>query len=248
MEEKNDAVEKNLFEKTVIIKSSGEIVYEIFFKNSEYSRNATTTLENFKLLPTILKKFKDFRICKGVSDRIPVLSHSSILKTCTGTDFRHTDCFLLSFNSERCQKCKVYCKSLKRSLKKAKLQNFAQCVSQMKSKTLAEQIKLKAMQQKLKVAAKKSRRLKHELFLLKNSIAEQQQKVAHLSDDCLDKISKNEKLVVQEIISADRKNDPRGRRYTDDFIMLYMLMNIRSTSYYEFLRANNIIFGVMCDF
>ena len=97
------------------------------------------------------------------------------------------------------------------------------------------------MEQKLKVAAKKSRRLKHKLFLLKNSIAEQQQKVAHLSDDCLEKISKNEKLVVQEIISAARKKDPRGRRYTDDFIMLCMLMNIRSTSYYEFLRANNII-------
>ena len=51
----------------------------------------------------------------------------------------------------------------------------------------------------------------------------------------------NQRIVIQEIISAARKKDPRGRRYQEDFIMLCMLMNIRSQSYYEFLRKNNII-------
>ncbi|XP_024893968.1 uncharacterized protein LOC112468837 [Temnothorax curvispinosus] len=57
----------------------------------------------------------------------------------------------------------------------------------------------------------------------------------------LDNISKSEKLVVQEIIAAARKKDAKGRRYSDDWIMLCMLINIQSPRNYEFLRKNNIL-------
>lgn len=77
-----------------------------------------------------------------------------------------------------------------------------------------------------------------------DAIADRQQKVAGLPSDCLDVIENipdNMKIVIKEIINAAKKKDRRGRRYTDEFIMLCMLMNIRSNGYYEFLRDNDII-------
>lgn len=65
-----------------------------------------------------------------------------------------------------------------------------------------------------------------------------------------------------KLFPLPKKTDPRGHRYTDKFIMLRMLMNIKSRSYYEFLRKNYIIplpcsktvrnymslMGTKCDF
>ena len=46
---------------------------------------------------------------------------------------------------------------------------------------------------------------------------------------------------MKEIISAAKKTITNVRRYSEEFIMLCMLMNIRSNSYYEFLRKNEVL-------
>lgn len=46
---------------------------------------------------------------------------------------------------------------------------------------------------------------------------------------------------MKEIIAAASKKDAEGRRYTEEWIMLCVLMNIRSPGYYEFLRKNHIM-------
>lgn len=104
-----------------------------------------------------------------------------------------------------------------------------------------DQIKMKAMQQKLKKYRNQSYNLKRRLAVLANWIADRQQKMAGLPDAVLEKVSTNEKIVIEEIISAARKSHPKGRRYSEDFMMLCMLMNIRSRSYYEYLRRHQIL-------
>ena len=83
--------------------------------------------------------------------------------------------------------------------------------------------------------------MKGRLLVLTESIANQQEKIASLSDERFEKVPTNQKMIVQVIVSAAKKVDPRGRRYTDEFIMLCTLMNIRSKRNYEFLRRNDII-------
>lgn len=93
----------------------------------------------------------------------------------------------------------------------------------------------------MKFRTNEASRLKKRLQALTQSISEQQSKVAQLTDEVLERVPANQKLVIQEIISAAKKKDLRGRRYTDEFIMLCMIMNIRSQSNYNFLRNENII-------
>lgn len=50
-----------------------------------------------------------------------------------------------------------------------------------------------------------------------------------------------QKIALKEVIEVATKKDPRVRCYTEEWIMLCILMNIRSPGYYEFLRKNNVL-------
>ena len=53
-------------------------------------------------------------------------------------------------------------------------------------------------------------------------------------------ICETQKMAMREIISSAKKNGT-GRRYSENWIMLCMLMNIRSPTYYEFLRRHSVL-------
>lgn len=55
------------------------------------------------------------------------------------------------------------------------------------------------------------------------------------------KISENQKIIIQEIISSSKKKCPRGNRYTEDWVMLCMLLHIRSPAGYKFLQSNQLL-------
>lgn len=62
--------------------------------------------------------------------------------------------------------------------------------------------------------------------------------MAIITDEDVMLLEKNQQTIIREIVTAAKVQNPQGRRYSDDFIMLCMLMNIRSGGYYEFLRQN----------
>ena len=107
-------------------------------------------LNYFKMLPEILKKFKDMNICKGISGIVPLNSQSVVAKTYTGTDLRHNNCALLSFNSERCRKCKIYCSSF---IKTAKRINHRKTVLRVSSSMNATH-QITALRRKVKARSK----------------------------------------------------------------------------------------------
>ncbi|KAH9383948.1 hypothetical protein HPB48_025892 [Haemaphysalis longicornis] len=48
-------------------------------------------------------------------------------------------------------------------------------------------------------------------------------------------------LLLKECISAAKCTAKTNRRYTDDWLLLRLLLNIRSPATYSFLRGNNIL-------
>ncbi|XP_024878382.1 uncharacterized protein LOC112458807 [Temnothorax curvispinosus] len=50
-----------------------------------------------------------------------------------------------------------------------------------------------------------------------------------------------QRTAFKEIIAVATKKDVKGRRYTEEWIMLCVFMHIRSPSCYEFLRKNNVV-------
>ncbi|XP_017881577.1 uncharacterized protein LOC108625802 isoform X2 [Ceratina calcarata] len=171
VESTDSGIQTHIFEKSVLIKSSREIIYEVFSRKVNVSESKLPKILNdFKILPEILKKFKDFKICKGVPDTIPNFFQTSVSRTVTGMDIRHKDCSLLSYNCEKCRSCKVYSTSIARSLKQSKQKKEVIRVSSSKNAT--EQCKIKALRNKIKRQQEHRRRLKFKLSLLTDAIAD----------------------------------------------------------------------------
>ena len=152
----------------------------------------------------------------------------------------HKNCTIISINIERCSACKNYNKNFVQKMSRVMKSNNIKRLSAIKNPL--NRVKFAAMQKALKLQARQNANLKKKIVCLQNALIDAQNKMATLNDVDLQSIeNKNQRIVIQEIISAARRTDSRGRRYQEDFIMLCMLMNIRSQSYYEFLRKTNII-------
>lgn len=161
--------ERYIFEKTVVIKSSREIQYDIYSTpvNVEGTK-LPRFLEDVNIIPDILKSFKNMRVCKGIAG---VVTGNTASKSYIGTDRRHKDCTLLSINRERCFVCRQLTKTLSqksRRLEKWKIQHGISSPSDT-----VDQVKLKVLQQKLKLRTKTIYRLKRRLELLTGSSTEQ---------------------------------------------------------------------------
>ena len=56
-----------------------------------------------------------------------------------------------------------------------------------------------------------------------------------------DKISKNEYTVIDEIVAASKVKDSKGRRYSEDWIILCMIFHMKSPAAYRLLRDNKAL-------
>ena len=63
------------------------------------------------------------------------------------------------------------------------------------------------------------------------------------SSNLIDKqnFSKNEKAAIQEILNASKVKAPKGRRYSDEWIILCVLLHMRSSATYRRIRELGIL-------
>lgn len=66
--------------------------------------------------------------------------------------------------------------------------------------------------------------------------------VKNIEDTLKEKqIPKNQHIAIQKIIKATKHKNSKGRRYNEEWILLCMLMHMKSPSAYDFLRSNDIL-------
>lgn len=200
-------------------------------------------LNSEKTLPYILIKFKEMNICNGLGDvNVHFIQNAGACQDFI-EKWRSKDCSLIC-KTKRCNGC-VKCKKgilqrmarLKNRLTMIRIREFANPIDKHKLSILRIRNRREKRQ---KFQAEK--RVKQ----LMTCITEQRAQIAKMQDSTLDarcaelNIPASQKLALKEIIAASKKN-AKGRRYTKEWIMLCMLMNIRSPGYYEFLRKNSIL-------
>ena len=59
--------------------------------------------------------------------------------------------------------------------------------------------------------------------------------------DKYEKTSPNEKVAIKEIFKAVSTKDPRGRRYSQEWIILSLRLHMRSPVTYQMLHSNKIL-------
>ncbi|XP_046411774.1 uncharacterized protein LOC124175492 [Neodiprion fabricii] len=200
-------------------------------------------LDSIDLLPQALENFKNMNLCNGLgSINEHHLSLNSVFKD--GVDhWRDRDCTLIS-KWKRCACCiKMRAVVLKRE-SRSKTEKSLKRVHQASNPI--DQRKINALRKRNERIRRIQHRTRKRIHLLERSLKEKAAEIALIRNQTLInrcsklKIPTTQQTALQEIIAAAGKNG-KNRRYGEQWIMLCLLMNIRSPSFYEYLRNNNVL-------
>ena len=197
-------------------------------------------------------------ICQGCPDLEMNITNESFLKTYTYIDkigvLRNNRCSLLlpedaaNQNLKRNRQCKI-CKTIKHVLNKKIIRrqhnkNYVQ-IKKLSPKKREQFLKLR---QQVRNTGRSKRRAQIAVRLLKETVTEHQKQINGMSQMTVDtilaenkNISANEQLAIREIFKAAKVKDPKGRRYSDDWIILCVLLHMRSPVTYRMIHDNKIL-------
>lgn len=207
--------------------------------------NLVQKLDNMAMLPSILIDFQNMNLCYGIGNvNVHFIQAKNTFKNYID-QWHHKECSLLCTTKRRCYSCSKLRKVIlqnERRLRNPHLKNRIRGLSNP-----VDEYKLRAVQRKMSCERREKNRAKYRVLTLKQSIEEKELEIAAIEDSKLEKrcselsVPVAQKIAMKEIIAAASNKDPKGRRYTEDWIMLCMLMNIQSPGHYEFLRKNNVL-------
>ena len=106
---------------------------------------------------------------------------------------------------------------------------------------------MKCSQKKLDSRRREVNRIKLRLKLLTYYLVKERETIAKACEENMDekcsefKVPNKQKLAMRDIVAAAKANDSKGRRYSEQWITPCTLMNIRSSSCYEFLKKDEIL-------
>ncbi|XP_074115739.1 uncharacterized protein LOC141538260 [Cotesia typhae] len=164
---------------------------------------------------------------------------------------RHEKCTLLCFSIQ----CNV-CQNAKRALVKKRKRHESNLVNKKlqgqethvsSKKTGLGNSYMNKLKQKLNRSVEQKKKLRVANQKLRKNLKNCQRDMSRISEDGVLKqlrdndIAKNQCDVVQEILKASHCKKSSGRRYSENWLMLCMLLYMRSVSGYNFIRDNNIL-------
>lgn len=103
------------------------------------------------------------------------------------------------------------------------------------------------MQAKYRSAIRTKRLARQKIKSFKPEVLEMRQKMIKCTSTNLEqyiesgKIPKNQIHVLNRIIKAAKHKSSKGHHYSDEWMLLCMLLHMRSAAEYEFLRSNGIL-------
>lgn len=215
------------------------------FSNIQICQN----IETLEQLTESLFLVHNFNTCSGiVNNRITDLGHREAFKDAYDT-WRHKKCQLvISKELKICKFCKNVIHSLNRKhsrrtivkkLERIKFDTSLHCTDYKK--------KLSLLQRKYYRAEKARKRSKYVANKLKTELMNCMAKIEEVTRDGVEEqlkkynIPKNERCAMLEVLQAAKCANPKSRRYNEDWILMCMLIHMKSPSAYDFLRTNEIL-------
>lgn len=107
-------IKKLILEKSLILNSMKEITYEVLSSPADITETKLPKLlDSPSMIPEILKKFENFRICKGIAfEKLDSIPAEALQQISTGQIWRHRNCKVISLKNDRCLSCKKIYRSL----------------------------------------------------------------------------------------------------------------------------------------
>ncbi|XP_018375241.1 PREDICTED: uncharacterized protein LOC108769007 [Trachymyrmex cornetzi] len=183
-------------------------------------------------------------ICCGASTNNVCTHNSSISYIDHFNILRHKQCIVLLDNENQCTHCKRLCQTLKR--KKLRLEKQQNKRIRL-TLTPRNNEKLLKLRNKCHAALKAKKRAQVNIAKIKANLEKVQRKMAEINNESVDEmltnrnVPKNQRIAIKEIISAANSKNKHGKRYSEEWLLLCMLMHMRSPMSYNFLRDNEIL-------
>ncbi|GAB1859699.1 THAP-type domain-containing protein [Camponotus japonicus] len=226
--------------KSIAVNNKGFVQYYVHGKLvKDHIEQLPSLVNDPQTLVTIATQFKSSRICDGLGDVAVHLDVNTVCKDNMDV-YRSTNCSLIE-KKKRCSSCvrvrKTLIQKKRRDKKREKLKHFTALCNPVDQ--------WKFLRNKINTQRCLKNRKKRRIQLLLECLQEKQSEFAAMkevsfNERCAD-IPDIQKTALREIFETSKKTDARGRRYSKEWAIYCMLMNIRFPAMYEFLRNNRII-------
>ncbi|CAH1710606.1 unnamed protein product [Aphis gossypii] len=141
------------------------------------------------------------------------------------------------------------CARTRKMLKQRSARLVAQCSPKRVTlkMTPKSKKKLSLLQKRNELLRKQKKNCINKIKLLRQNMSELMSKFENVSKESISQkltemnCSGYQKTIIEEIVSAAKISNPKGRRYSDEWIMLCMLLHIRTPSGYNFCKKNDIL-------
>ncbi|XP_039306121.1 uncharacterized protein LOC120357987 [Solenopsis invicta] len=204
-------------------------------------------IESVEQLKETLFSVNNLNVCLGavnVTNEIEEIGYDLAYKDISGT-WRHKKCTLII--SHLLKICK-FCSNIKNSLRRKHYRTKIKSLKRIRlsATTTQNEKKLLLLRKKFYKAEKTKKRNKYVAGKLKKELMNCM-KVGETSAKTIEdqlknkKIPNNQLIVIREIIQATKYSNPTGRKYNEEWILLCMLMRMKSPTTYNFLRDNQIL-------
>lgn len=209
-------------------------------------------IHTIQRLQDLIFILNSLNICNGIKRikttdvRNEGISSTVIIDT-SGT-LRHEKCSLLLATTSVCSFCQKAQRTITTKMRRLKRSQDKATKSRLKLKLSQNEKKIfMKHREKRKTVQRAKNRVKVSLNKLKAELNECQQKIldseksfsSYLESS---KLPPNQKHALREIVAAAKcKDAKKGRRYSEEWLLLCMLLHMRSPTAYNFLRNNNII-------
>ncbi|XP_071577870.1 uncharacterized protein [Temnothorax nylanderi] len=195
-------------------------------------------------MPCILEKFQNMNVCSGLGDIDVHCVPANTAFQDWAQQWRHKECSMV-LETKKCDNCTKLRKRILQQVSRLKNRPSLHRIRELPNPVDQRKLRVMRMKQRRERCAKN--RAKLQANLLMQSIKEKEDQIARIQETTLDEkcselnVPATQKAALKEIIGAASKTSAKGRRYTEEWMMLCMLMNIRSPGYYEFLRRSNVL-------
>lgn len=201
---------------------------------------------DIEFLEDILELLSYYNICIGYETNENL--DTTVAFRDVSNAYRHNNCELLLSNRRICSKCECIIRNDK--LKKKRLEENQGNYKRIRiSGNLSAQDanKLKMVNSKMKSAVKKNIVLFKEMEDLRSQLAEAHQKIYQSDGQKIEnimlklKMDEQQKEVVRTIIAAAKNKNSKQNRYSENWLILSILLHMRSPKSFRFIRENKIL-------
>lgn len=219
-----------------IVLTSSDMKMFVFDKSIDIELHFKMAMKTTSDFSNLICLFDTKTICSGYINSIVATNnnYTSFKKCAITNNLRHLKCeFILNNNDNTCNQCKKIRKNINTN-------NF-----KIKHAIIKKTIKNKPSYKNTKA---RETRLRYKFQIVLTELKSVKNKINALNEDTLfqsidkiDGMSVTQKLLIKESIKLCKYSKKTARKYNSEWILICLLLHIKSPKNYRFLKDNNIM-------